>query len=78
MKTPLSLDDAQRVVTKFVTYYNHERLDSAIGYIAPNDKLEGRAEMIQATRDAKLAAARESRGETLKAQKEKRQVQTLV
>ena len=61
VKTPLSLEDAQRVVTEFVTYYNHERLHSAIGYITPKDKLEGRAETIQATRDAKLAAAREAR-----------------
>ena len=61
VKTPLSLEDAQRVVTEFVTYYNHERLHSAIGYITPNDKLEGRAETIQAARDAKLAAARDAR-----------------
>ena len=61
MKTPLSLADAQRVVTEFVAYYNHERLHSAIGYITPNDKLEGRAETIQAARDVKLAAAREVR-----------------
>ena len=61
VKTPLSLEDAQRVVEEFVTYYNHERLHSAIAYITPKDKLEGRAEMIQAARDAKLAAAREIR-----------------
>ena len=61
VKTPLSLEDAQRIVTEFVTYYNHERLHSAIGYITPKDKLEGRAETIQAARDAKLAAAREAR-----------------
>ena len=61
VKTPLSLEDAQRVVTEFVTYYNDERLHSAIGYITPNDKLEGRAETIQAARDAKLAAARDAR-----------------
>jgi transposase InsO family protein len=51
----------QRVVTEFVTYYNHERLHSTIGHITPKDKLEGRAETIQAARDAKLAAAREAR-----------------
>ena len=61
VKTPLSLEDAQRIVSDFVAYYNHERLHSAIGYITPNDKLEGRAEMIQAARDVKLAAAREVR-----------------
>jgi len=61
VKTPLSLEDAQRIVTEFVSYYNHERLHSAIGYVTPKDKLEGRAEIIQAARDAKLAAAREAR-----------------
>jgi len=61
VKTPLSLEDAQRIVTEFVAYYNHERLHSAIGYLTPKDKLEGRAERIQAARDAKLAAAREAR-----------------
>jgi putative transposase len=35
-------------------------LHSAIGYIAPADKLAGRAEAILAARDAKLAAAREA------------------
>jgi len=61
VKTPLSLADAQRIVTEFVAYYNHERLHRAIGYITPKDKLEGKAKMIQADRDVKLAAAREAR-----------------
>ena len=60
-KTPLSLEDARRAVTEFVIHYNNERLHSAIGYITPEDKLEGRSEMIHAARDAKLAAAREAR-----------------
>ena len=61
VNTPLSLDDAIRVVTGFVDRYNNRRLHSAIGYIAPYDKLQGRAEMILAARDAKLATAREAR-----------------
>ena len=60
-KTPLSLEDARRIVTEFVTHYNTQRLHSAIGYITPKDTLEGRAEMIHAQRDAKLAAARQAR-----------------
>ena len=60
-QTPLSLENARQVVTRFVTHYNNERLHSAIGYITPIDKLQGRAEMIQAQRDAKLAAARQAR-----------------
>jgi len=61
VNTPLSLADAQRMVTSFVDHYNNRRLHSAIGYIAPLDKLQGRAETILAQRDAKLAAAREAR-----------------
>lgn len=61
VKTPLTLDDAARIVEQFVTEYNTERLHSAIGYITPADKLAGRAEAIFAARDAKLAAAREAR-----------------
>jgi len=60
-KTPLTLDDAQRLVTDFVEHYNNNRLHSAIGYIAPIDKLEGRAEDIFAERETKLAAARQTR-----------------
>jgi transposase InsO family protein len=60
-KTPLTLDDAQRLVTDFVGHYNTKRLHSAIGYIAPIDKLEGRAEDIFAERETKLAAARQTR-----------------
>ena len=61
VRTPLSMDDAVRMVTEFVEHYNNRRLHSAIGYITPNDKLEGRAESIFAQRDAKVAAAREAR-----------------
>ncbi len=59
--TPLSLEDARRLVTAFVEHYNAERLHSALGYIAPTDKLEGRAEAIWTERDRKLAEAREAR-----------------
>jgi transposase InsO family protein len=61
VNTPLSLPDAQRLVTDFVGHYNNRRLHSAIGYITPADKLQGHAETILAQRDAKLAAAREAR-----------------
>jgi len=59
--TPLSLEDARRIVANFVAHYNDVRLHSAIGYIAPKDKLEGLAETILAAREHKLAAAREAR-----------------
>ena len=59
--TPLSLQDARRIVAKFVTQYNTVRLHSAIQYITPADKLFGRAEAILAARETKLTAAREAR-----------------
>ena len=67
VKTPLSLADAKRSVADFVRRYNTERLHSAIGYITPADKLEGRAEAIQAERQRKLIAAREARKQQRKA-----------
>lgn len=60
-QTPQSLEDALRIVTKYVEQYNTVRLHSAIGYVTPKDKLEGRAEEILAARDAKLEAARQAR-----------------
>ena len=65
--TPLSLEQARRIVADFVEHYNARRLHSAIGYITPQDKLEGRAETILADREAKLAAAREARKATRRA-----------
>src|SRR5258708_3433268 len=59
--TPLSLDDARRLVARYVDQYNTVRLHSAIGYVAPKDKLEGRAAALWAERDRKLEAARERR-----------------
>jgi putative transposase len=60
-QTPLSLEDARRIVGNYVARYNTVRLHSAIGYITPKDKLEGRAEEIFTARDRKLAEARECR-----------------
>lgn len=60
-KTPLSLEEARRVVAEFVHYYNTRRLHSAIGYIAPVDKLNGREAEIFASRDRKLEDARARR-----------------
>ncbi len=65
----LSLDDAREVVGEFVQHYNTARLHSAIGYITPETKLQGREKQIFKERDAKLEAAREAR--KLKRQKQK-------
>ena len=39
--TPLSLEDARRLVEGYVEHYNDVRLNSAIGYITPKDMLAG-------------------------------------
>ena len=57
-RTPLSLDEARRLVAEFVEHYNTVRLHSAIGYVTPQDKLAGREPEIFAARDRKLEAAR--------------------
>jgi len=59
--TPLSLDDARRIVGEFVEHYNGRRLHSGIGYVTPRARLEGRHTEIHAERDRKLDAAREHR-----------------
>ncbi len=58
---PLSLEEARRLVGEYVAHYNTVRLHSAIGYITPKDKLEGREREIFAGRDRKLHEAREAR-----------------
>jgi transposase InsO family protein len=60
-QVPLSLEEAQRIVAGYVAYYNDVRLHSAIGYIAPKDKLEGKEKAILDERDRKLEQARERR-----------------
>lgn len=57
----LSLEDARMVLGRYIDNYNNERLNSAIGYIAPVVKLEGREEQVFKKRDEKLEAAREMR-----------------
>jgi len=58
---PLCLNDAKRLVGGYVEHYDTVRLHSAIGYVTPLDKLEGRDLEIFAERDRKLEAARELR-----------------
>jgi putative transposase len=54
-------EEARALVERYVAFYNHERLHSAIGFITPADWLAGRAEAIHRARDQKLEAAREAR-----------------
>jgi putative transposase len=60
-QTPLTIEDARRAVARFVADYNHRRLHSAIGYVTPQAKLEGREREIFKERAAKLEAARVAR-----------------
>ncbi len=59
--TPRTLEEARTLVSRYVDHYNHVRLHSAIGYVSPADKLDGRQEEIHAHRDRKLEEARELR-----------------
>ena len=59
--TPLSLEDARRIIGRYVEYYNAVRLHSSIGYVTPTDKLAGREQAIFAERDRKLEEARQQR-----------------
>ena len=40
--SPLSLQQTRELVEKYNHHYNENRLHSAIGYVTPRDKLEGR------------------------------------
>jgi putative transposase len=61
--SPTDEDTAREVIGKTVARYNEVRLHSAIGYVTPKDKLEGREKEIFAERDRKLEAARARRAE---------------
>ena len=74
--SPLCLDDARRIVEEYVEYYNNVRLHSAIGYVAPADKLNGKDLEIFKERDRKLEEARELRKQ--KRQKSSRGMTPLV
>jgi transposase InsO family protein len=67
-QVPLSLDDARRIVGDYTTPYNTVRLHSAIGYITPRDKLDGKEQDIFDARDRKLDDARQRRQRLRQAQ----------
>src|SRR5262249_31858518 len=58
---PLSEQDAARLIERFVNHYNTVRLHSAIGYVTPADRLDGRHLQIFSERDRKLELARQNR-----------------
>jgi putative transposase len=59
--TPLSPEDARRLIQHYVDHYNQVRLHSAIGFVTPADMLAGRQAEIHTARDRKLETARAQR-----------------
>lgn len=59
--TPLTFEDARRLIQGYVDHYNTVRLHSGIGFVTPADMLAGRQAEIHATRDWKLEQARQQR-----------------
>ena len=57
----LTLDDGLRVAARYITYYNTELLHSAIRYVTPQTRFEGRQQQLFDARDVKLEAARAHR-----------------
>lgn len=62
----LSIDDARRIIDRYIEYYNYERLHGAIDYITPYDMMKGRKEEIIKEREKKLENARKTRRENYK------------
>lgn len=69
-KSPVSLADARRLIDEYVSHYNTVRLHSAIGYVTPQAKLQGRETAIQQQRQQRLAAARQARRQAYQAAQE--------
>jgi len=67
---PADVGDARRRVAGYVEHYNHQRLHSALGYVAPADKLNGLEQVIHDERDRKLEAARARRQQARRLQRE--------
>ena len=57
--TPLSVEDAKRLIQQYVDGYNKVRLHSAVGYVTAKDMLEDRQAEIHAERDRKLEEGRQ-------------------
>ncbi|MEL6898245.1 MAG: IS3 family transposase [Planctomycetota bacterium] len=66
---PRDGDEARQKIAAYVEHYNTERLDSAIGYITPADRMAGKTEEIQQARDRKLETARQRRKAEAKARR---------
>lgn len=70
--------EAREVIERTVRHYNDVRLHSAIGYVTPKDKLEGREKEIFEERDRKLEEARARRAEARARKKSEHQEQVAA
>lgn len=62
-KCPSNLEEAKRIVGKYVDEYNNKRLHSAIGFVTPRDRLLGLDKQIWEERKIKLNNAKAKREE---------------
>jgi transposase InsO family protein len=60
-KSPVHFNDAQRVIEKYVDFYNNERYHAGIRYLRPVDVFSGRENEIMQERQKKLEKARKIR-----------------
>lgn len=58
---PQTREEAQQHIDHYVKYYNTERLHSAIGYVTPQQMIEGQQQCIFSEREQKLEQARSAR-----------------
>ena len=58
---PLTVENARSIVLQYVDFHNNVRLHSAIGFVAPMDKLEGRDHAILIERKEKIEGAKNKR-----------------
>jgi transposase InsO family protein len=70
------VDYAREVIAAYVDYYNEIRLHSAIGYVTPRIRLEGRQDAVHAERERKLDLARKKRAVRLETSKSHCKVKT--
>lgn len=60
-QSPINFADGKRIVSQYITLYNEQRLHSALGYITPMDKLNGKEQAVFDARNERLSTARENR-----------------
>jgi putative transposase len=72
------MEQARRLTEKYVQHYNEVRLHSAIGYITPQNKLEGREQKIWKQRDEQLENARKWRASQRRSAAARQVVESLV